>query len=148
MGSGREEGLEIAPGLCLPPDELTFTATRSGGPGGQNVNKVASRIQLAFDVASSPSLSEAQRARLLERLAPRLTKEGVLRVDASQHREQSRNLEEARQRLRALLRAALERPRKRRPTRPTRASKERRLDAKRRRSQTKQERGRRPAGDS
>ena len=141
MGRGRDEGLEVAPGLRVPAEELRFTAARAGGPGGQNVNKVASKVQLAFDVAKSPSLSEAQRARLLEALAPRLTKEGVLRVQASQHREQGRNLEDARRRLAALLSAALERPRTRRATRPTRASNRRRLDAKRRRSETKRERG-------
>lgn len=141
MARQRDRGLEVAPGLTIPADELSFAAARSGGPGGQNVNKVASKVLLSFDIAHSPCLSEAQRSRLLERLAARITKDGLLRVQASSHREQARNLEEARDRLGSLLAAALERPRARRATRPTRASKERRLGAKRRRSETK--RGRR-----
>lgn len=148
MARRRDPALEILPGLSLPPEELSFTAARSGGPGGQNVNKVASKVLLSFDVSASPSLSEAQRARILERLAPRITKDGLLRVQASNHREQARNLEDARERLRALLAAALERPRSRRPTRPTRGSRERRLGAKRRRSEVKRQRGQRPgSGD-
>ena len=148
MARRRDTALEILPGLSLPPEELSFTAARSGGPGGQNVNKVASKVLLSFDVGASPSLSEAQRARILDRLAPRITRDGLLRVHASNHREQARNLEDARERLRALLAAALERPRSRRPTRPTRGSRERRLGAKRRRSEVKRQRGQQPgAGD-
>jgi len=148
MASRRDSGLEIVPGLTIPAEELSFTAVRSGGPGGQNVNKVATKVLLSIDLAASPSFSEAQRARLLDRLGPRLTKTGLLRVQASQHREQSRNLEVARERLAALLAAALARPRVRRPTRPTRASERRRLDAKRRRSETKRGRGQRPGDES
>jgi len=148
MASHRDRPLEVTPRLHLPADELAFTAVRAGGPGGQNVNKVASKVQLTFDVASSPSLSDFQRARLLERLGHRLTRSGLLRVQASGHREQARNLEEARHRLAGLLAAALEVPRARRATRPTRASRERRLQEKRRRGETKRARGRRPQGDS
>lgn len=124
----------------IPPEELTVSFARSGGPGGQNVNKVATKVILRFDLEGSTSVGEARRARLRGKLAPRLTTGGVLVLHASRYRERGRNLEDARERLCALLSEALQVQRVRRPTRPTRASKIRRVDAKRRKGARKRER--------
>jgi ribosome-associated protein len=136
--------LEITPALLLPLAELDFRATRSGGPGGQHVNTSSTRIEVWWDVRSSPTLTEEQRARLMERLANRLDSEGWLRLVASESRSQLRNREAATQRLRELVASALavRKPRKR--TKPGRAVKAARLEAKRRRSALK--RDRRPPG--
>ena len=137
----RSEGdLPAGPRLVIPAGELRAEAVRSGGPGGQNVNKVASQVQLRWNVRESPSLDEEARRRLLERLGPRLTAGGELLVKASGHREQARNLQEARERLSRLVEAALSPPRPRVPTRPTRASRERRLAQKKRRGDRKKDR--------
>ncbi|MBS0590531.1 MAG: aminoacyl-tRNA hydrolase, partial [Proteobacteria bacterium] len=119
----------------------------ASGPGGQNVNKVASAVELRFDVAGSPSLSDALRARVLARRDRRLTAEGVLVIQASRFRDQAKNREDARARLAEILRTAAHVPKKRVATKPTRASKERRLDAKRQRSTHKQQRSRRNWSD-
>ena len=132
--------LVISPDLQLPLTELEFRASRSGGPGGQHVNTSSTRIEVWWDLAGSPSLSEEQRARLLARLASRLDSSGRLRLVASGTRSQLRNREEATERLREVLAAALVVPRKRKPTRPTRAAKAARLESKRRRSATKRDR--------
>ena len=136
--------LEITPALLLPLTELDYRATRAGGPGGQHVNTSSTRIEVWWDVRSSPALTEEQRARLLERLATRLDREGRLRVVASESRSQLRNREAATERLRELVASALavRKPRKR--TKPGRAAKAARLEAKRRRSALK--RDRRPPG--
>ena len=115
---------------------------RSGGPGGQNVNKVESKVVLRFSVADSPTLGELQRKRLTERLGRRLTGDGEIVIHASRYRERGRNLEDARERLAEMLRLALARPKTRKATRPTRGSKERRLNAKRHRSRIKKDRRR------
>jgi len=128
----------------IPASALDIRFSRSGGPGGQNVNKVETKVEVRFDLAGSPLLSGPDRARALERLASRLTGEGVLAVACERTRHRERNLREALERMGELLRAALARPRKRRPTRPTRASKERRLTDKRRRSDVKRTRRERP----
>ena len=138
--------LEVSPELRVPLAELDSRASRSGGPGGQHVNTSATRVELWWDVAHSPSLTEEQRGRLLERLATRLHGEGRLRVVASSSRSQLRNREAALERLREIVAAALEVPKVRRPTRPTRAAKAARLEAKRRRGAIKRER-RPPRGD-
>jgi ribosome-associated protein len=138
------EPLQVTPRLAIPADELRVTFARAGGPGGQSVNKVATKVVLRFSVRASRVLSDAQRERVLERLASRLTVAGEIVVHASRHRERERNLEDARARVAGLLRGALARARPRRPTSPTRAAKERRLKAKRRRSETKRRRGERP----
>jgi ribosome-associated protein len=131
--------------VWLPERELSWQFSRSGGPGGQSVNTADSRVQLRFDVARSPSLSEEMRARAAGRLGDRLV-DGVLVITAAEHRSQWRNRVVAEQRLAAVLRDALRPPRKRRrPTRPTRASQTRRLDTKRRRGELK--RLRRDRGD-
>jgi ribosome-associated protein len=129
--------------LTIDDDELVERFVRSAGPGGQNVNKVATAVELRFDVAGSPSLTEPVRARLLARRDRRMTNEGVLVLSAQRFRTQERNREDARERLAAFIESGLHAPKKRIATRPTRASKERRLDAKRRSSTIKQGRGRR-----
>ena len=129
--------LEVSPTLSIPEDELVERFVRSSGPGGQNVNKVASAVELRFDAASSPSLPEDLRARLLARRDRRITDEGVVVISAQRFRTQERNREDARERLVALLLAAAHVAKKRVATKPTRASKERRLGAKKERSQVK-----------
>ena len=132
--------LEIAPGLALPEEEITFVTSRSGGPGGQNVNKLETRVTLRFDLAASPSLSEEQKARLRERLATRITRSGVLHVTAQKHRSQGANREAAQERFVELLREALQEETPRKKTRIPRAVQRRRLENKKRRGQRKQER--------
>ena len=132
--------LEISPTLSIPDDELVERFVRSSGPGGQNVNKVASAVELRFDAARSPSLPEDVRARLLARRDRRITDEGVIVISAQRFRTQERNREDARERLAALVLAATVAPVKRVATKPTRASKERRLTGKRERSQVKRNR--------
>jgi ribosome-associated protein len=129
--------LEITPTLAIPDEELVERFIRASGPGGQNVNKVASAVELRFDARNSPSLDEALRARLLARRDRRITDEGVVVIAAQRFRTQDRNRQDARERLAALVLAALHVPKARVATRPTRASKERRLGAKRVRAQVK-----------
>ena len=133
--------VHVAGDVWIPERELTWRFSRSGGPGGQSVNTADSRVQLSLDVARSPALGEALgedvRTRAVDRLGDRLT-DGVLTVTASEHRSQWRNRVVAEQRLAALLRDATRPPGKqRRATRPTRASRQRRLDSKRRRGEVK-----------
>lgn len=125
------EGLDIGFGAVIPLDEIELRASRSGGPGGQHANKTASRIEASFDVRSSRALSDSQKARICARLGPRVT------AISQDSRGQARNRELALQRLRSRLADALRPPKRRRPTRPGRAAKERRLESKRRRSQRK-----------
>ena len=142
MGS---TALEITPTLSIPDDELVERFVRASGAGGQNVNKVATAVELRFDVAGSPSLPDALRERLLSRRDRRLTDEGVLVIDAQRFRTQDRNRQDARERLAALIAAALVVPKKRIATKPSRAAKARRLDAKRGRGEIK--RGRSTKGE-
>jgi ribosome-associated protein len=123
--------LTVTSSLVIPGEELVWTAVRSGGPGGQNVNKVATKVELRFHVEASAALSPAVKARLLARAAARLDAEGRIVIVADETRSQSRNLELARDRLAELVRAALVVPKRRKKTRPSRASKERRLEHKR-----------------
>ncbi|MET0745524.1 MAG: alternative ribosome rescue aminoacyl-tRNA hydrolase ArfB [Microvirga sp.] len=136
--------IPVTPFITLDEGEIEESFIRGSGPGGQNVNKVATAVQLRFDVRNSPSLPEDVKVRM-ERLAGRrLTSEGVLVLTAQRFRTQERNREDARERLLDLIRQASERPRPRRATRPTYASKLRRLDGKTRRSEVK--RGRQKDG--
>jgi len=132
--------LEIAGGLVLPEEEISYVTSRSGGPGGQNVNKLETRVTLRFDLAASPSLSEEQKARLRERLATRITRAGVLHVTAQKHRSQGANREAALERFSELLREAMLEETPRKKTRIPRAVHRRRVEDKKRRGQRKQER--------
>jgi ribosome-associated protein len=137
--------IRVTPSISIAERELEEHFIRAPGPGGQNVNKLASAVELRFDVRRSQSLPEDVRARL-ERLAgSRLTRDGVLVIDAHRHRTQARNRQDARARLIELIRRAAVTPRPRRATKPTAASRERRLDSKKRRAVIKGLRQGKPA---
>lgn len=133
--------IKVTNSIALDEAELQESFIRASGPGGQNVNKVESAVQLRFDVRNSPSLPEDVKARLEKIAGSRLTNDGVLIITAQRFRAQERNREDAVNRLVELIRQATERPKPRRPTKPTLASKKRRLEAKGRRSEIKKGRG-------
>jgi ribosome-associated protein len=130
--------IRITPTIAIEDSEIQLEFSRASGPGGQNVNKVSTAVQLRFDMVHSPSLPADVRERLVRLAGKRMTKDGVLIVNARRFRTQERNERDAIDRLVDLIRRAAEKPKRRRKTRPTRASRERRLDAKRRRSRKKQ----------
>jgi len=132
--------LVINPDLTLPADELRWTAVRASGPGGQNVNKVSTKVELRFDARRSTALDELVKARLLAIAGSRADGEGVIILVCQETRDQRRNLDLARERLTSMVKAALVRPKKRRPTRPSRGARERRIGEKKKQGEKKKTR--------
>jgi ribosome-associated protein len=139
--------IPVTPTIALDESEISETFVRGSGPGGQNVNKVATAVQLRFDARRSRSLPDDVAIRLMKLAGSRLTQEGVIVITAQRHRTQERNREDALARLVDLIRQAAERPKPRRPTRPTLASKKRRLESKGKRAEVKRLRGAKPGAD-
>jgi ribosome-associated protein len=129
--------IQINRNLTIPADEIRFRFSRSGGPGGQHVNKTSTKAELLFNVMASPSLSERQRRRLLKRLTARISGEGILRVEVRETRSQSQNRAIALERFRRMVADALRPQRRRIPTNPTRQSKEKRIEEKKQRGEIK-----------
>lgn len=140
--------IRVNAGIALDPREIQEDFVRASGPGGQNVNKVSTAVQLRFDVVHSPSLPDAVRERLIKLAGRRLTQEGVLIIEAERYRSQRRNRDDALARLIELIREASEVDKPRHPTRPTLASRKRRLESKQRRGTTKKLRGLKPGTDA
>jgi ribosome-associated protein len=138
--------LVVSDKLKIPLAEFSFQFARSSGPGGQNVNKVNTKVQLRWAVTRSPSLPEAVRQRFLDKYGNRINAEGELQISSTRYRDQKRNQEDCLEKLAELLRAVAEPPKKRKKTRPTRGSKERRLKDKKQQSERKE--GRRGKWDS
>ena len=138
-----DNSLQVNESVSIPRDELDVRVSRSSGAGGQHVNKTSSRVEIFWNVLSSRALNDEQRTRLRQKLASRLTSEGSIRVVASDMRSQSRNRELAEQRLAELIARSLIIPKKRKPTKPTKAAKEARLESKRRHSSKKRDRSER-----
>lgn len=132
--------IPVSPRISIPDDEISFEFIRSSGPGGQNINKVATAVRLRFDVLHSPSISDEVRLRLLAAARSRVNEKGILQIEARRFRTQERNRQDAIDRLATLLRAAEVRPKMRRPTKPTPASRSRRLSEKKRRADVKRAR--------
>ena len=132
--------LLINPALTIPAGDITWAAARSSGPGGQNVNKVSSKVELRFDLEGTTALDEPTRERLRNLARTKLDAEGRILIVSQATRDQSRNLEDAREKLRELVVAALVRPKKRKPIKPSRAAKKRRVENKRKVGEKKQSR--------
>lgn len=146
-GEDREGDLSLGGGNRIPASELVELASRSGGPGGQHVNTSSTRVTLRWNLRDTRGLRPEARTRALARLSTRLTREGEIVLHADRHRSRHRNREDARERLQSLVAAALVVVTPRRPTKPSRASKTRRLDSKRRRGASKQDRQTRSEDD-
>jgi ribosome-associated protein len=140
--------LLITPTLSIPDSELTIDFIRASGPGGQNVNKVATAVQLHFDVRNSPSLTEEVKMRLVKLAGSKITHDGVLVIDARRYRTQEQNRLDAEQRLAAYIKKALIKPKKRRATKPTASARAKRMDTKKRRGAIKRIRQSRPNHDA
>ena len=138
-----DSSLYVNGSLSIPRDELDVRVSRASGAGGQHVNKTSSRVEIFWNVLSSRAVTDEQRSRLREKLASRLTTDGSIRVVASDMRSQTRNRQLAEERLAELIARSLIVPKKRRPTKPTKASREARLDAKKKQSSKKRERSQR-----
>jgi len=139
--------IEVMPGLSIPESEVRYATSRSSGPGGQNVNKVETRVTLLFDVDGSPTLSETQRQRVRDHLRSRITRAGLLRVVSQVHRTQAANQRTALERFVELLQGALADTQPRVPTSTPAAARRRRLEGKRRHGRLKQQRGRPPVDE-
>lgn len=136
-----DDAVVVNADLTVPRAELTYRATRAGGPGGQHVNTSSTKVELSWDVANSPSLTDAQRACINEKLATRIADDGVLRLTSAGSRSQHQNKEDVTERFGRMVQQALRIPKPRRKTKPSRASKEARLKSKKKRSETKSKRG-------
>lgn len=139
--------IQVTPTVVIQESEIEERFVRASGPGGQNVNKVSTAVELRFDAAHSPALGHDVRERLRRIAGTRMTADGILLIDARRHRTQAQNREDARERLAEMIREALVRPKRRRKTRPTKGSVQQRIESKKRRAVTKSGRGR-VAGDS
>ena len=142
MATDHEGMVSVTRSTSIPEAELRFRFSRSSGPGGQHVNRTETRVELVFDLAHTPSLRENQRARALQRLAPYVDRKGVLHLVSQSSRSQLRNREEVMARFQTLMRGALKVPKKRYPSAPSRAARERRRESKRQRSEIKRRRRR------
>jgi ribosome-associated protein len=143
LGAGRillKMPIVVTPAIVIADDALEERFVRASGPGGQNVNKVATAVQLRFDPLRSAVLTDEVRERLLAAAGSRVTEDGVIVIEARTHRTQAQNRDEARDRLTDLIRRALIQPKRRHKTRPTRAARQRRVEAKKRRAETKRTR--------
>lgn len=134
--------IQVTPDIAIPESEISERFVRASGPGGQNVNKVSTAVELRFDPSQSAAIPSDARERLRVIAGSRMTADGVLVIDARRHRTQAQNREDARERLADLVRQALVKPRRRRATRPGKGAVERRIETKKRRSDTKRGRGR------
>jgi len=137
MANETSADIHITNELAIPLSELAFRFSRSGGPGGQNVNRRETRVELCFDIKASPSLNDAQRGTLIKQLTNQVDRDGILHVVADTHRSQLHNRQDAIERFTRLIRQGLRKPKRRRPTKPSPQCAEQRLSGKRRRGETK-----------